>query len=446
MSTIIAARRSTDHSRLVVLITAVMLFLLAGTNGRPLWWSSGLFVAVIAPLMIIARGPLRLVRIATSDPNRAVFYALIAFFAGNVMSALVTPSGEAWIAVLLRCLLPLLVYVSMVGLVLHRRDVALLLAGLAAGAAVVLGRGIMAYIAEWGFPNLHTVLWARYNVVRMMGYSEATLGNVGHMGSYVALVVPPLMLAAGGPVRNFVGRAGFALVIFLGIANLIVSGSRTGLAIMLAAVLLVFLSRGVRKGVVVVAILVLILLATLPSFIDLILGSPELVDRYLPFLSGRNRDSSTVERIDSVVIGWQTFMDNFAFGVGPGMSAHHNYYSVPHQSFVHQLSELGVIGGLAFIWLNAVVLFAGFRSMIGASASISASNRFIWLVGPTCWLMFGIVGGITFNSSLALVWIGLAHAMLALSGAMLRPPQSFRVPVRPSVATLNFGAHGSLRR
>lgn len=406
--------------RWMVWLVAVMLFLLAATNGRPVRWSSGLFIGVLAPLLILSRGLDRVLSAANTRTSRPIFLALVLFFIANLVSAVVTPTDDAIIAVVLRCILPLLIYLSIVGLVLRQNDVVVLVFALAAGSAVIFGRGLAAYYAEWGIPDLQTVLWSRYNVERMEGYADATLGNLSHMGSYVVLVVPPLVLAAVTQMRGLAVRVALGLASVLGILNLVVSGSRTGLAIMLLALVMIVLSLGVSRAVTVAIILTAIALGTMSNWMDLI-TDPEVISRYLPSMGAKGYDNAADERLDSVVIGWQVFLDNMVFGVGPDMSREHNAYSIPHESIVHQLSELGLFGGATFIWLNLVIVGATFTATMRAATNPQAAYRLLWLIGPTCWLVFGITAGMEFNSSLALVWIGIAHAMLALSSAVVLP-------------------------
>lgn len=386
-----------------------------------------MFVAVLAPVLILGQG-FKLNAVLTKA-NRSIFYSLMLFFFANVVSAAFNATPETVMAVVLRCILPLLVYLSLAGLVLRRSDVTLLVLALAAGGAFIFVRGLSAYVAEWGIPDLRTVLWARYDVVRMAGYAEVTLGNVAQMGLYVVLVLPPLLIAALSQSRHSLSRWICALVWLLGAANLVVSGSRTGLAVLLLATMITVFSLG-RRGVLVIgAAIVSFALATVQWWSGLI-HDREIVDRYLPFLRETGYDNSARERYDSIVIGWQTFSDHIIVGVGPDMSRFYNQHFIPHQSFVHQLSELGVFGGAAFIWLNAVVLFHTFLAFQNAKRNTTASHRFLWLLGPSSWFFFGAIGGLSFNASTALVWIGIVHAMLAISGATILPPRLSGNPAR----------------
>ena len=116
-------------------------------------------------------------------------------------------------------------------------------------------------------------------------------------------------------------------------------------------------------------------------------------------------------------MGWETFLANPFFGIGPGMSEVQNVYSVPHQSIIHVMSETGLLGGIAFTILIVLVVWSTLTSAVRASVSPDQGVVFLWLIGPSCWFFDGLLGGTTFNMSLALLWVGITHAMLALSSS-----------------------------
>ncbi len=413
--------------RWLLLSAAIVIFILVASNGVPVRTSSGFYIALLAPLMIIGRGVGRVLNMALSRANWPVTSALLLFLLGNLISTVATPTDQSVLALALRCFIPLTIYLALVHLTIRRKDAVFLVMALCAGCAFMFFRGLLAYYQEWGVPDLQTVLWSRYNLVRIAGYAEATVGNVGHMGSYVALVVPAL-LQAMVLVRGPVLRATIVMVVLVGIANLIVSGSRTGLVVLLLALFVFVLSLGLRRATVAFLGGIIVVVATLPNWLDLF-ADAEFLDRYLPILGTRGVDVSANERVSSIEIGWNTFLENIILGVGPDMSFGYNMYGVPHQSFVHQFSELGIFGGFAFVWLNVVVIAKCMAAFPGMRTSLAGSFRFLWLLGPSCWLIYGMAAGITFNMSFALVWVGVFHAMLALASANILP--DFQTSPRP---------------
>jgi hypothetical protein len=389
---------------------------MVASNGRPAFTSSGFYVFALAPLIILARGPVQLLNLGLRRDHAWILLSLTAFAIANLLSTLATPTFEAWEALVERCLLPLLAYLAIVGIRLSPSDMQSLLRAFALGSAVIFVHGLIAYVREWGIPDLQTIMWARYDVARMAGYSDATMGNVGRVGGFVVLIVPTVVIAAINWSRSRTERVFYIVVASLGIANLIVSGSRTGIAILLVSASLIMISLGIKRASIGIAALVGLVLLTSPLWIDIIVDE-SFVSRYLPTYGAYGVDRSAEERLDSIVIGWHVFINNFVLGVGPSMSPYHNFYSVPHQSFVHQFSELGFVGGLSFIWLTIAVIGATINNAFRTQADRTSGYRFLWLIGPGSWLFLGAAGGISFNLGFALGWIGIAHAMLALSTA-----------------------------
>ena len=393
---------------------AGLMFLLTASNGEPYRISSGFYVVIIAPLVIYVRGPLRVLQAAETGPGRTIFYALLMFAVANLASTVINPNGETLSGLIERSVLPIVIYLSMIGLGLSRKDQLLFSLAVGLGGLVMFVRGTLAYYAEFGIPDLTTILWSRYQVARIEGFEAATVGNVTHMGSYVVLILPMLIIALAKLSPSKVQKALIWAILVLGIANLVVAGSRAGMLVMFATCAIIaycFASRRtlIRFGLAGAAITAIVAVSGLSA------SDSEIVERFVPGAAG-HVDGSVTERLDSMVIGWNVFLDNPLFGVGPEMSQYHNIYGIPHMSILHQLSELGLFGGLAFVWLNIVVLDA-FRKAVLRAARGQGSFELLWLIGPASWLIIGLFSGIVFNMSPALVWVGISHGMLALSGA-----------------------------
>lgn len=393
---------------------AGLMFLLTASNGEPYRISSGFYVVIIAPLVIFVRGASTVWRAAESGPGRTIFYALLMYAAGNLASTMITPNGETISGLVERSLLPILIYLSMIGMVLSRKDQLIFSLAICLGGLVMFVRGARAYYAEFGIPDLTTILWSRYQVARIEGFEAATVGNVTHMGSYVVLLLPMLIIALVTLTPGRVQKALIWATLVLGLANLVVAGSRAGMLVMFvmcAIIAYCFASRRtlIRLGLASAAFAAVVAVSGFAA------SDSEIVERLVPGAAG-HADGSVTERLDSMVVGWNVFLDNPLFGVGPEMSQHHNIYGIPHMSLLHQLSEIGLFGGLAFIWLNFVVLDAFRRAAVQASRG-RGSFELPWLIGPAAWLIMGLFSGIVFNMSPALVWVGISHGMLALSTA-----------------------------
>lgn len=402
---------------------AVLMFVLTASNGVPYRISSGFYVVLIAPLVIFARGPATVLRAAETGPSRTIFYALLMFGAANLASTAITPNADTMSGLLERSLLPILVYLSMIGIGLSRRDQRLFSLAVCVGGLIMFVRGALAYYAEFGIPNLSTILWSRYQVDRIAGFETATVGNVTHMGSYVALLLPMLIVAL---VKLEPSRSQKALIwatLVLGLANLVVAGSRAGMIVVIGMSAILIYCFASRRTLIRLALAAAVI-ATIVTLSGLTAGNSEIVERFVPSAAG-HVDGSVVERLDSMVIGWNVFLDNPLFGVGPEMSPQFNIYGIPHMSILHQLSELGLFGGLAFTWLNIVVLNAFRKAVLQASRG-QGYFELLWLIGPAAWLAVGLFSGIVFNMSPALVWVGISHGMLALSAAHIHADEAPR--------------------
>lgn len=409
--------------RWVVWCAALELFILAASNGRPFWTSSGAWATLTAMILLFGQGFSKSVYAAFSGPIRHLSFTMLLFILANFISAVANPSEGAFIEVGLRSVLPFMVYLSLVGLVLYPSDSALLGYSLAAGAGVMLTRGFFAYVGSVGNLDLNTILWARYNVELMTQYSDATLGNVGRLGDYIVLVFPVVLWATISPSRRLFTRFAMATICALAVANLLFCGSRTGWVLTIVEIAAIIIARGARSlftGIIAAFGLAVAIMnsGVLPLYIQ------NVIERILPSVGPRGQDTSSLERLASIEEGWHTFLDNMAFGIGPGNSRIQNSFTVPHQSTIHQLSELGIIGGSVFLALCFIVLMNAWHDFRNASRNSNAAHRWAWSSGPAFWVVFGLLAGVTFTASLALAWVGIAYAMLAIGSAKILPAQS----------------------
>ncbi|HUQ95544.1 MAG TPA: O-antigen ligase family protein [Bryobacteraceae bacterium] len=420
-----AARMERPLEGNYVWLLSALFFFLAATNGRPFWWSSLAPALAISGLLILRRSPREVGRAAFNKNYRAFTIPLLIIMVCSVISAVVSSDPLATIEVLLRCVVPLLIYFSLVGSTLRAQDFWKLAVGLAAGATFMFARGIAAFYSEFGIPDMSTLLWARYDIFRITGYMDATLGNVSHMGLYVALVLPPLIF---GLISFRLGRSIMLLswmALITGLLNLVISGSRTAIVVVVLATAPIFIRRGFRSIIIFGLFITVLLVAVIYQGLDPV-SEGDLIQRFLPSETSAGVDASAQERYLSVVHGWQAFKDHPFFGVGPGLSFHYNPYHFPHESLVHVLSEIGLVGGVTFLIFNLVVLFRTGATVVKRSPTGAQHWRLYWLLGPACWCAFGIAGGTGFTMSVALLWAGMVHAMLALAYANVVDVPAYR--------------------
>lgn len=401
-------------SGLLVWVAAALIFCLVWSNANPQISSSCIWSTICAVIIILARGPLQTLRAALSERCRTITLLLVLLFLATGISAMQDLSKVTAEAVLFRTILPLAIYFSLVGVAITRRGLRILYWTIAVACGIALVRGILAFIAEWGIPDFDTLIWARTNEIRIAGYENATFGHVNHMGEYLALIIPILIFGLGSLARSLAGRAAIAAVTLLGIVNLLICGSRTGMITIIGCATLWYFrgrlqaSRVALAVVLAAALVPAIASETLPSYV---------VNRFVPALGSEGYDSNADERFQSMVIGWNTFADHPVIGVGPDMSPKYNVWDIPHQSLIYVLSEIGLIGGGVFLALNLLVMWQAFLAVRRSDVTWTDASRKIWLIGPACWFFFGTIGGISFNMQGALLWIGIVHACLALASA-----------------------------
>lgn len=404
--------------RVLVWSIALVLFLLAAANGHPAWWSSGVHLAVLAPLIIFVRGPAQVLNFSLNRANRLITASLAALLLATLISAIVNLNVESYIAFFERSFAPFVLYLAAIGLRLRQKDHEILIMGLCAGTLFLFLRGLFAYYDEFGVPSFETLMWSRFEVNRIASYTDVTLGNVTRMGSYFILVVPPLIYALLVIMRGRLNRLLLWITTCTGLANLLISGARTGIFLFVVAMIMVAMAANARKLMTASILACVIAALTAPIWIQSTVGG-ELVERFTPSLSYPGVDNSAADRLESVEQGLDVFFENPFFGLGPESSTQHNYFTVPHQSMVHVLSEVGLFGGLAFLILNIVVIIETVLLTIVAFKKRALAFRYVWLIGPALWLIYGQLAGIAFNASFALVWMGLFSVMVALARATL---------------------------
>lgn len=404
--------------RWVVWLAAIQLFILTASNGRPFWTSSGAWVTLTAILLISARGFDLLIYSAFSEKMRSLSCAMILFIIANLISAAANPSVDAFTEVFLRSFIPFIVYFSLVGLFLRPSDNKILAYSLLFGVGVLLTRGFFAYVSSVSVLDLHTILWARYDVEMMSNYSDATLGNVGRLGGYIVLVFPLAFWIALSSSQRVFMRFAMAIICFLAFTHLLFCGSRTGLALTIIEIAAVIMLRGPRRFILITFAIFGITLAIIGSWVASLL-TPELIDRFLPALDSQKQDASAMDRIASITEGWDIFINNILFGIGPGSSKIQSIFTVPHQSIIHQLAELGIFGGTVFASMCFIIIMMAWRAFREAARDSSAAHTWAWSSGPAFWIIFGLLAGISFTSSLALAWVGIAYAMLAVASAKI---------------------------
>lgn len=396
----------------------VMAFCVMAMNGFPVAWSSFPQVIAISGLLMLQRSPKAILAGAFSGPMRAFTLMFLALAAIALITAFASGDSESIGEALLRTVAPLLPFFALAGVSIRTRHVNWIIGGFVAGAAVLLLRATFALYAEWGVPDFNMVLWARFDVIRMRGYMDASLGNLSHLGLYVTLLAP-FLIAVLAYFR--VGRLmtyAIVLVLLLSLVNSVVSGSRTAIVLMLPMTALIFARRG--PGALIVFFGIIAVLATIGIVYGLDpVSQTDLINRFIPSEGATGYDASAVERVDSIYLGWEVFKEHPLLGIGPGLSYKYISYTIPHESIVHMLLEMGVFGGILFLVISLATIAFAALAILAPDPDGRMHWRAAWLIGPAAYFFFGLTSGIAFTMSIAMVWIGAVYMMIPLAHARI---------------------------
>lgn len=397
---------------------SVVAFCLTAMNGVPLVWSSLPPVVAISGLLMLQRDPKVMFGHAFSGPMLPFSLMFVAYAILTVTSAFVSGETDSINEALLRTVAPLVPFLALAGVKIRARHIEWIIGGFVAGTALLIFRATLAFYSEWGVPDLSTMLWARYNVIRMSGYMAVTLGNLSHMGLYLTLLTPFFIavLAYFKVSRPLI--IAIAILLVLSLLNAVISGSRTAIVLIIPLTALIFARRG--PGALLVLMGILAVLAVMGAIYGLDpVSQTDLINRFVPSEGATGFDASAVERVDSIYLGWDVFKEHPIFGIGPGMAYRYIPYGIPHESVVHMLLELGVFGGTLFLAISLAMIASAARAILAPDPDGSLHWRAAWLIGPASYFLFGILGGIAFTMSMALVWIGVVYTMVSLAHARI---------------------------
>jgi hypothetical protein len=289
------------------------------------------------------------------------------------------------------------------------------------GSLLPLLHGLYLYYLEWGIPNAETLIFSRYNLERMQSYGDATFGNVGNTAAFLMLLYPPLLAMALERTSKLFHKPIIGTVLFLTCLHFLIVQVRAAFIVGFVVTIISLIFYRFRRFRHLAVLTALGLTIAYPMadagtlFIER-MQSAALVDRV--------GDSSVDLRLDAIRVGWGIFLDNWAFGVGPGSSRYHNIYDTAHQFNVQQASELGVLGFLASIILVAFVILRLIAVLREGSDSPENRARFIALIGPAAYLLYGVLANMVLALGVVNSWIVLFVYLLTLSE---RIPRSRRL-------------------
>jgi hypothetical protein len=386
-----------------------MAFCLVAFNGRPFVLSSGFYCLLLCFALLAVNGVSASTFVGAGFGSVLIAGLWSLWILVACASALVNFEVSVGSALLWGYLVPFLVFLSVVGAGIDARGRIYVVVALATGLILRLGAGAVQFFREWGLPNAAEILVARYDLQRMAGYMDSTFGNTGNTASIAAVLFPVFLVTTVWLRLGSVFKAVSAVGLVTVIVTLAITGSRS--AIMFSFFSALFVMIRLASPLMSVAFLGLFSVTGATALFTLSdWGSLGVLETLLTV--DLDSDASLSERADSVVIGLQTMADN-PLGVGPGLSAEFNQYTVPHQFIVAQGSEIGALGA-AFPALIFVVLVLRAIKAPTDSRCVGSIVSFAFSCGALIWSLYAMVTNIAVNSGPTIPWIG----MLALCAAL----------------------------
>ena len=313
-------------------------------------------------------------------------------------------------SVFLTCLFA---YWALDGLQLSSVDVDVGVLGLAFGSAIPLLGGCFAFGEEWGWSDPRNLWIAYLDTVRMKGYEDATFGNRGNMAAYITIVVPILFVTLIERKKGTFLRAACAVVLVLALLNLLIIEVRAAYISIALALAFIWLKNWRSWRTLVFAAVVALAFKALFSYeSDYIVQFGERLRAAVT--SDAAADSSVSDRLDAMKEGIALGLQHPVFGLGPGSGLTRHSQTSAHQIIVQQFMELGIAGAVAVIWYS-IALFVCVSYTVRGKGDQQNSIRFALMLGPLCYLTYGLLANAIVNSSYINIWGLLVVTMLAVT-------------------------------
>lgn len=387
----------------------LVAFVLPAFNGRPFTLSSGFVCLLVASMLLIKGMHKHGNRIVLPRQSKPIAFLWAGWVLVATVSTLANFEIEAVNNLLWGYWVPFLLFLGLVRLRPSRDDFQWIFGFFALGLALRFGYGTLIFYSEWGIPTLSELLFARYDLVRMEAYMDATFGSTGNSASIVAITLPVLvwsLIVSGGMKR--VVRIVIVVSIMILCANVLITGSRSAMLIGAAVLTVSAFKLKLRWRYA------LLLSIGIPAYLFMEYTDEQVTDHFVTLITAnRQEDNSLAERVESINVGLN-IMSDFPLGVGPGMSSLHNAYAVAHQFAIAQGSDLGFLGTIIVLFMVGWVVVGMITLRLGKyidEINPAVAFRF----GAFTWVTYAMLTNITVNSGSTIPWIGMLALFLAFS-------------------------------
>ena len=306
-------------------------------------------------------------------------------------------------------------YILFDGMTLTARELEVAVLGLAIGSLFPLLGGIRAFSQEWGWSDMQTVINAYMASLRMEGYEDATFGNRGNTAAFIMIIAPLFLWLALDKGRTWFTRLYCGAMLVPVLLNLLVLEVRAAfLTLPLGIALVLGFKAGVQRILYVVvggAVVIGLLSRFVPD--DVV---TTISDRMRPVVQVDDAgDNSVYGRIGAMKEGIAIGERNWLLGIGPGAALALHSLTSSHQLFVQQFMETGVLGLVGSIVFACGVFVILLRTFARGQDGGPNNMRFTLIIGPACFILYGIVANDTFNIEYINPWTVLVVSMLALT-------------------------------
>lgn len=289
-------------------------------------------------------------------------------------------------------------------------EATLAIGSMTAGSLVPIIGGLLTYYGEFGFPTLNEIVVNRSQDAKIDSFREVTFGSLGNLGSFMVLILPPILSCSLHPDVRMRIRITLGGTFVLGSLILVVSYIRAGiLAVVLAGTLISVYHRRLPW------MLLLILMGSFAVTPDLV-GEGYVFSEKLEMAAvGDREDASVDSRMDSVTRGISVMAGNPLLGVGPERSRFYIPQHAAHQMSVQQGVELGVVGFVLMSMMTIAVWYRTGRCFKERGKNLENRWEFTFLAGPCTYLAYGALSNAVLSLGPLNGWAVLCVSLVAFS-------------------------------
>jgi O-Antigen ligase len=310
------------------------------------------------------------------------------------------------------------------------RQVEAMLAAIFLGALIPGIQGIIGYYQAWGVPSVQTLLEAKYQPI--IWQTSAPFGNPDNVATlYCLLACPCLAIVSSRVFGRKMRSLAFVVLLCAGL-NLLFTMARASLIIFGVAFAAVNLFMHNRKMWLISGIAIFLVIAS-PA-----VNSPVMRDYFgVALRVDAVADNSVAERLDSIRLSWEHFLENPVIGVGAYQSSTFLAEQNAHQLPVWQAAEHGFLGLLGVLLVTAGSVGRLLKLLKIGCGRDQVALQFIFLLGPAMYFAKGLFAEVSMNNIVVNTWICTAFAMLAIGDSLRwdQYPTTFPMRTYPCLAT-----------